>query len=392
MRKIKGLIFIIIIISLAFLFSGCNKKTGCEIKKAKGFSMEGSNLSIEVDCTTEYMPLYEYIEVSPNAVYTVSKDIYGVSEIPSAVVSLELEENIYYINVVSGNGTNKKQYIVNIKIKHKPSYWIIDKEQVVMYKECVICRTKVNNLEYDGTYAYLGFFPQTIKNESVIITEQTNSLGYYLGLDGEYYAKLVAKPCEPNYVFSNEKEIVEGETYYFKVEPIKWRILEDESENYQLLSEYVLDCKQWGNLTSNYEQSDIRVWLNSIFYNQAFTEELRKIIQTTEVDNSTASTGYNRNPYACGNTNDKIYLLSYLDVTNTNYGFNSDTSRIAKTTDYAKAQGIYVDNGNSTSAWWLRSPLYNYPYYVRKVSISGGVGSLSCDDSRCGVRPTLTII
>lgn len=56
--------------------------------------MNGEQLSIEVSCEMKYMKLYEYIKVSPNAVYTVTKDIFGFEVIPSGIVGLESEKNI----------------------------------------------------------------------------------------------------------------------------------------------------------------------------------------------------------------------------------------------------------------------------------------------------------
>lgn len=57
-----------------------------------------------------------------------------------------------------------------------------------------------------------------------------------------------------------------------------------------------------------------------------------------------------------------MYLLSYKDLTNTEYGFTDNTSRQKQVTDYAKALGCYMntsDNYYNTGYYWLRSP---YPY------------------------------
>ena len=82
-----------------------------------------------------------------------------------------------------------------------------------------------------------------------------------------------------------------------------------------------------------------------------------------------ASTSYSSNPYACEDTEDKVFLLSHAEVTNSAYGFSSDqsaydTARQKQPTDYVMAQGAYTYrnsggdyDGNST--WWLRSP-YGY--------------------------------
>ncbi|MBO5304671.1 MAG: hypothetical protein J6A99_03225, partial [Clostridia bacterium] len=91
------------------------------------------------------------------------------------------------------------------------------------------------------------------------------------------------------------------------------------------------------------------------------------LILTTTVNNSVASTGYSSNQYACENTNDKVFLLSYAEVTNSSYGFSSsysnyDEARRMTTSDYSRATGVDMDTSSSyygNGNWWLRSP---YPY------------------------------
>ncbi|MBR2295872.1 MAG: hypothetical protein IKA43_00520, partial [Clostridia bacterium] len=75
-----------------------------------------------------------------------------------------------------------------------------------------------------------GTYPQTIKADNVTITDTTNENGYFLGNDGEWYAKVVANPHNSSYKFSNDASVTSGSTYYFKVEPIKWRILSTDGD------------------------------------------------------------------------------------------------------------------------------------------------------------------
>ena len=111
------------------------------------------------------------------------------------------------------------------------------------------------------------------------------------------------------------------------------------------------------------------------------------------MDNSAASTGDSDNPYACENTNDKVFLLSYSDATNTNYGFDSDwrfsPSRVAKPTDYALARGAYQYNG--VGLWWLRSPDSGDSSLARYVDDGGHVGSSDVYYADDCVRPALKI-
>ena len=107
---------------------------------------------------------------------------------------------------------------------------------------------------------------------------------------------------------------------------------------------------------NNYELSNIRKWLNENFYNTAFSNLEKDLIQITLVDNS-ASTFYksegsnSKEPevYECNNTNDNIFLLSSKDVKETYVTLNTNI------TDYTKAQG-YCYFETIPIIWWLRSP------------------------------------
>ena len=253
----------------------------------------------------------------------------------------------------------------------------------------------------DGNYIYFGEYPQTIKSNNVTITETQDMRGYYLGSDGFYYAKVVADPYNSGYTFSAGATVTDGATYYFKVEPIRWRILSTDGETALILCDSIIANKAYdaGN-NNNYKNSDIRAWLNASFYETAFTELQREIILTTTVDNSAYSTGYSSNPYASENTNDKIFLLSYREVVNSAYGFASssstdDTARSMSTSDYSRATGAYMSTSSDyygNGYWWLRSPNVSGSNYARGVSYGGGVGNNNpVNHSSGGVVPALRI-
>lgn len=62
--------------------------------------------------------------------------------------------------------------------------------------------------------------------------------------------------------------------------------------------------------------SHIRSWLNSTFFETAFNSSKKEKIETTIVDNSASSTLDDSNKYACDNTSDKMFLLSYKEAKN----------------------------------------------------------------------------
>jgi hypothetical protein len=174
-----------------------------------------------------------------------------------------------------------------------------------------------------------------------------------------------------------------GTVYWFKYEPITWRVLDVQSNRAFLMADLVLDSQDYHYSTSNrtiggsrvyannYKESHIRSWLNDNFYNTAFTAAEKARIQTTTVDNSAASTGYSRNSYACANTSDQVFLLSYAEATSETYGLSTKTARQLKPSAYAQSQGVYTYKGNSD--WWLRSPCRYNAYYTRYVNFIGNV-------------------
>ena len=253
----------------------------------------------------------------------------------------------------------------------------------------------------EGNYVYFGSYPQTIKSNGVDITSTTDARGYYLGTDGEYYAQVIAKPNGYGYTFSNGTTITNNSVYYFKVEPIKWRILSEEGGEALILCESIIDCHVYSGTSNNYALSAMREWLNGTFYDTAFKTLQKNLIILTTVDNSVRSTNPNEeayrfrttNRYVCEDTLDNVFLLSEQEVTNNNYGCSSDpnsesNSRQKIHTDYALSQGVATYSG-----WLLRSPengSNSRAYYVNRSGYSNGTQMLSRKEY-CGVVPAIKI-
>ncbi len=288
------------------------------------------------------------------------------------------------------------------------------------------CNTSGGNspiLSEDGKTITYGLYPQKNVNDSTLVSDLNalttpESNGWYL-YDDEYYAKLNATPFKSFYKFDNGTTIVSGTTYWFKCEPIVWKVLSNKKDNYYVLSNVLLDAHCYYNSTSNrtidgktiypnnYEYSDIRTWLNNDFYNSAFALE-NSYIQTTTVDNSASTTEYSSNRYACNNTEDKVFLPSYQDYINSSYGFYTSTdstdTRYCKTTDWARARGAYLYSQTGDFAnngyYWTRSPVSNSHYsdFVWGVFFDGYINygsdlddSSRVDHTRGSVRPSLSI-
>ena len=238
----------------------------------------------------------------------------------------------------------------------------------------------------DGKTVTYGIYPQTHITDSDLILELEQDAdwldsGYYKYND-EYYAKVYCNPYSENYKFDDGSTINKYSNYWFKYEPITWTILSSGNDRYLLLSNVLLDAYQYSSSNNNnYKDSSIRDWLNDEFYSRAFALENKYIINTT-VNNSASTTASSTNQYACDNTQDNVFLLSFKEYTNSNYGFaNSDTAssstRYCKTTDYARARGACISTSYSTlnnGHYWTRSPNSGNKNYAAYVLTDGVIG------------------
>ena len=220
-----------------------------------------------------------------------------------------------------------------------------------------------------------GSYPQTIKDEKVtIINSKRDEKGYYTGSDGEKYALLKANPSD-SYTFSNGETIIRNKEYYFKVEPIKWKILEDKNGKVFIFSELILDAHIFDDSSNDYSISSIRKMLNNEFYNKAFDKKQKQMIEKTTLKD-------------ISNVTDKVFLLSEEEIENTLYGFNSNSDRCKKATDYAKANHAfeYKENG----WYWLRTPEASYSSGARRVYSDGYVNWNYVYFDCYGVAPALS--
>ena len=125
----------------------------------------------------------------------------------------------------------------------------------------------------------------------------------------------------------------------------------------------------------------------------AFTSAELAKIKTVLVDNSAATTDSDTNEYACENTEDKVYLLSYREAQKKLYGLNNNSDRRMKTTAYARANGAYQsDTEGYGGSWWLRSPRPTYSGCARGIYYDG-MSNYGNDVyyNDVGVVPALTV-
>ena len=173
--------------------------------------------------------------------------------------------------------------------------------------------------------------------------------------------------------------------------PIEWLVLESDGETTLLISRYALDCKPYNERyeATTWETCTLRGWLNSEFFNKAFSTEEKQYILQSDVS-ADKNPEYSTNP---GNaTKDNVFLLSIVEA---NKYFKSDDARKCAPTDNAIQQGAYASDsykveGRRACWWWLRSPGY-YSNIAALVLTDGSINYGSVDLSSDAVRPCVRV-
>ncbi len=258
----------------------------------------------------------------------------------------------------------------------------------------------VQNNYSTGDIIEFGTYPQTKVTNSTLIsvlnsqTLQADSTVTYGGLKYKkvYFTQYNNSwPQSANGYYTNK-------IYWFKYEPIQWRVLSNSSDELFVMAEKILDSKAYNQVNANvtWESCTMRSWLNNDFYNTAFSSTEKAQINTSNVVNAVTSW---EGREGGNNTNDKLFLLSNAELVNPSYGFSLshftyDTARQAQGTDFSKSNGLIVKNDNpylGNSFWWLRSPGDDYNK-TKLGYFEGCVGGGTAVDGTCfGVRPAFRL-
>ena len=339
---------------------------------------------------------------------------------------------------------------------------------------CDVCTTcnECNPVKYtrEGKYIYFGHWSQTLERDENVIAKLNEMAGKpplprdkenpynweshegttYMWqkiviYNGTKYLGVQMNDYRASGVYSLSSYIMKNgyftfEVYWFKYEPIKWRILTTSGNSAFIMSDIALDSFSMqpdrksemrddlyasynnstgvpnGTYANNWEYSFIRSWLNETFYNEVFNDLQKEIIKTAHLDNTARSSNPNdypkyygygenagKNKFAdqCKDTDDKIFLLSLRDITTTAYGFNKDvlaedSARNLQATDFAKLHGAPMNtNDKKYVTWYTRSPSpangnQGYATFVLDRHAKGAIDSIDLTPDG-GVVPALWI-
>ena len=226
-----------------------------------------------------------------------------------------------------------------------------------------------------GDIITFGSYPQTKVTDSEIITALNaltlgadDTVNYdgsrYKQVFFEYYTGLAGElTTDPDMAIQDDNGYYINTVYWFKFEPVQWRVLSNTNGELFVMAEKILASRAYNQQQTDvtWETCDMRSWLNNDFCNTAFHAAQQAQIKTSTVvneDNPLYGTD------GGNDTTDKLFLLSYSEVLNPAFGFSSDdssydTARLARGTDFAKSNGLYVYTDSpdlESSSWRLRSP------------------------------------
>ena len=274
-------------------------------------------------------------------------------------------------------------------------------------------------------YIELGSYPQTIAHHRAVaeMSLTTDATGYYYSTwDNEHYAKISkAKVYGKRFKFSDETLIAENETYYFKVEPIKWWVffsgdmVGGNGNTITLIADMILDshefCTEYSyNILSreyfrndnesvyanNWAYSDLRTWLNDEFKKKAFSLEEERLLLTR---NTSVVTELFRSDDAT----EKIWVPSTVEIAAYSKLFSALSltmqghyaSNLAQVSDYARCRDTFISiypEYYGCGRYWTSTPgdaSYRAGFAACDNHDPAGPAGESVGSSYMGVRPVI---
>lgn len=224
------------------------------------------------------------------------------------------------------------------------------------------------------------------KEEILQIKEESGDKEQIISNTGVYQFEMKSLR---NPIIDKDNNIVIYDCIYFGEYPnvigktkdlIKWRVLDINGSKAFVVADACIDSKPFdvscsGNI---WKYSSLRIWLNTDFCNLAFSRSEKDAIFNIDLPDV--------------GTSDKIFLLSYSEICNEQYGFQAlaecdDEMRYRGMTPYAiynmKKDNTSIKNINKR-AWWLRTKGYDNDL-VMSVLRSGKIYSYGWEAKSVGI-------
>lgn len=191
-------------------------------------------------------------------------------------------------------------------------------------------------------------------------------------------------PSAGSYSEQDDNGYAKNTVYWFRYEPVRWRILTRIDGKVLLLADLIIDAFPYqdnvrmypdeenptstvtdangapdGTSANNYAYSRVRSFLTDTFYRTAFTDEEAALLNTVSV------TGDYSLPASTG---DRVFLLSAWDILK--YCGTAET-QFRRGSDYAACRGLRMLREDNRFAgggyWFLRTPKVGLPFASAKL-------------------------
>lgn len=227
----------------------------------------------------------------------------------------------------------------------------------------------------EGLYdkIYFGYYPQSGITDRDLIGKLNSLAGGKSNWKEDPEFHFLYQDVSYNNETYRGIHVIDRENNWFLYEPIMWRVVSQANNVATIYSCKALDLCQYSKSgDNNYAKSDLRAWLNGTFLETAFNKKQKEMIQVTSVDNSARSTNpdndplkfnFGENPYACENTQDKLFVVSVKEASIWNKaeeGFSRDLwyGRQSERSSYCDFKSRYYEKHENMSVFneWTRSP------------------------------------
>ena len=287
---------------------------------------------------------------------------------------------------------------------------------------------KTETLKYttEGqTYVKFGMMPKTKVSQSEVeslglaSTEGKEKRNEIITKGDDAYYKVASASVNADGLTkaSTGETLTTGETYWFKMEDITWRVLEDDGTNYTLMSEDIIAS------SAVFRSSRMNFAEDKTGYATGGKEGVNRYLSTTGNYAWTTQLGLDKDDVYIDSTKlqsmtieqtvidaDSSYktfdstakILNEAELTSY-AAFNTQAKKIAKTTDYARATGAWTSLDSETEGYgiyWLRdtSTAYDAVYgdinYTGMFKVVDEQGNIKEDygfNSFGGVRPVIKV-
>ena len=306
---------------------------------------------------------------------------------------------------------------VNVEIGYK-QHCISDIITIGSYPKTLVTDSnllsKLNSVEFEWKSYHYYSGNGTISTVSTSVANQGNLTKYLsmsesdymkysdVKLDGEMYRAVYFdsyRPVKTYYESIDSKtnqinnKYLKNKIYWFKYEPLHWKIFDNQKN--LAICEDVIDSQCYQNeilnvsshgivrpsvtFANKYLDSSLDNYLSDEFYNSAFSVDEKKYILSQSI-NSSSSTS----------TTPEYAKVTVLNTTYTTNLTNASVDFSSLPTDYAKSQGVFVNNNYSN--WWIRNDKEGYYAKLQYYDHNGKL--VTADDTDVtntgiGIRPVI---